>query len=121
MELGLLNPLSDVHPDVEYSKLKPIAAVVRYKERALKYVKMLEEHIATDVAAGRSTAAGTLSSWSGFDVMRDFVLRNSFNMLQNREWHSMIVRLREALDLLDPLIALGSCISGSMWLDFCHH
>lgn len=90
-------------PDAEYIKLKPIAAVARYKERALKYVRMLEEHIATDVAAGRSTAVATLFSWFGFDVMGDFVFGNSFDMLQNREWNSVILRLREALNLLGPL------------------
>ncbi len=84
-------------------KLKVIAAVVRYKERALKYVRMLEEHIATDVAAGRSTAVKTLFSWFGFDVMGDFVFGSSFKMLQNQEWHSVILRLREALKLLGPL------------------
>lgn len=84
-------------------KLKPIAAVVRYKERALKYVSMLEEHIAGDITAGRSTAVRTLFSWFGFDIMGDFVFGNSFNMLQDREWHSVILRLREALALLGPL------------------
>ncbi|KAL9116775.1 MAG: hypothetical protein Q9187_006694 [Circinaria calcarea] len=84
-------------------KLKPIAAVVRYKERALKYIEMLKEHIAADVATGRSTAVEPLFSWFGFDVMGDFVFGTSFNMLQNREWHSVILTLREAFDLLGPL------------------
>lgn len=69
----------------------------------MKYVRILEEHIAADVAAGRSTAVGTLFSWFGFDVMGDFVFGNSFEMLQNRKWHFVILSLREALNLLGPL------------------
>ena len=78
-------------------------AVDRYKERASKYVKILEEHIAMDAAAGRSTGVTTLFSWFSFDVMGEFVFGNSFNMLQSRGWHFIILRLRQALALLGPM------------------
>ena len=84
-------------------KLKQILAIARYKERALKYVRMLEEHVATDVAMGRPTSVGTLFSWFGFDFMGDFVFAKSFNMLRNQEWHSVILTLRKGLSLLGPL------------------
>ncbi|KAL8728584.1 MAG: hypothetical protein Q9166_005317 [cf. Caloplaca sp. 2 TL-2023] len=87
----------------ERPTLTSVPAVVRYKERALKYVKLLEQHVAEDVAARRPTDVRSLFSWFGFDVMGDFAFGKSFNMLENREWHFIIMGLREALSLLGPL------------------
>ena len=84
-------------------KLKKHVALIRYKERALKYVKLLEEHIATDVAARQPTGVKTLFSWFGFAVMGDFAFGNSFSVLHNNEWDNTILRVQEGLELLGPL------------------
>ncbi|KAI4244342.1 MAG: hypothetical protein L6R40_003068 [Gallowayella cf. fulva] len=76
-------------------------AVDGYKQRTLKYVSMLEEHIASDVSAGKSVDVTTLFGWFGFDVMGDFVFGDAFEM--SEEWHSVTLTLREALNLLGPL------------------
>lgn len=83
--------------------LKKFLALIQYKERALKYVKLLGEHIATDVAAGQPTNVRKLFSWFGFAVMGDFAFGNSFSVLHNMEWDSAIFRIRESLELLGPL------------------
>lgn len=62
---------------------------------------MLEEHIASDVSAGKSVDVTTLFGWFGFDVMGDFVFGDAFEM--SEEWHSVTLTLREALNLLGPL------------------
>ncbi|KAI4183573.1 MAG: hypothetical protein LQ348_004666, partial [Seirophora lacunosa] len=67
---------------------------------------MLEEHVAADVTAGRSTAVDVVFSWFSFDVMGDFVFGTSFDMLRDRRWHSVILTLREGLGLLGPLTPL---------------
>ncbi|KAL9593682.1 MAG: hypothetical protein Q9219_007437 [cf. Caloplaca sp. 3 TL-2023] len=81
-------------------------AIIKYQGRALRYVKLFEDHVAADVAVGTPTAVQELFSWFSFDVMGDFVFGHSFNMLQDRQWHSIILKLREALSLLGPLTPL---------------
>lgn len=83
--------------------LKKSIALIQYKERALKYVKLLGEHIATDVAAGQPTNVRKRFSWFGFAVMGDFAFGNSFSVLHNKEWDSTILRIRESNKLLGPL------------------
>lgn len=83
--------------------LKKSTALIQYKESALEYVKLLGEHIATDVAAGQPTGVRTQFSWFGFAVMGDFAFGNSFGVLHNREWDTTILRVREGLELLGPL------------------
>ncbi|KAL8723630.1 MAG: hypothetical protein Q9225_000073 [Loekoesia sp. 1 TL-2023] len=74
--------------------------------QGLRKQRLLEDHVATDAAAGKSTSVRELFSWFSFDIMGDFVFGSSFNMLQNRQSHSVILRLREALSLLGPLTPL---------------
>jgi len=99
-------------------KLKKFIALIRYKERALEYVKLLEKHIATDVAASQPTGVKTLFSWFGFAVMGDFAFGNSFSVLHNKEWETTILRLREGLEVLGPLspvpwlVQLGFNVAG---------
>ena len=40
--------------------------------------------------------------WFGFDAMGDFVFNKSFGMLQNQEWHHIVLLLQRALSLLGP-------------------
>jgi len=99
-------------------KLKNFIALIRYKERALEYVNLLEKHIATDVAASQPTGVKTLFSWFGFAVMGDFAFGNSFSVLHNEEWDTTILRLREGLEVLGPLspvpwlVQLGFNVAG---------
>ncbi len=68
----------------------------------LKYVDQLDDCIEADVVAHRTSDMNSLFYWFSFDVMGDFIFNKSFNMLQNQEWHHMIVILQRAMSILGP-------------------
>ncbi|KAK5992326.1 Tryprostatin B 6-hydroxylase [Cladobotryum mycophilum] len=78
-------------------------AVAEHEAKAQKYVSLLDDCIENDAKANQITDMRNLLFWFSFDVMGDFVLSKSFDMLQNRQWHHIIVRLQRALSLLGPL------------------
>ena len=67
-----------------------------------KRLDQLDRCIEADAIAKRVSNVTYLFYWFGFDVMGDFVFNKSFGMLQNQEWHHIIVLLQRAMSLLGP-------------------
>lgn len=81
-------------------------ALAQYRLRIAKYISMLDNLIEADVMAGRSTAIGTKFSWFAFDFMGDFCFGHSFDLLQKQEWHSVVIKIQEAMNLIGPTTPL---------------
>ncbi|KAL7944152.1 cytochrome P450 [Trichoderma barbatum] len=77
-------------------------ALVEHEAKILKYVDKLDECIEKDAKLQNETNMRDLLLWFGFDIMGDFVFSKSFGMLENRQWHYIIIRLQRALSLLGP-------------------
>lgn len=75
-------------------------ALAHHFAKTLTHVDTLVKTIEADVYEGRDSEMRDLSFWLGFDVMGDFVFNKSFDMLNNKEWHHMVVHLQRALSLL---------------------
>ena len=54
-------------------------------------------------AKGRPVVVSDWFYWLSFDIMGKFAFGRSFRMLENEEWHSAILMLRNAMRLLGPL------------------
>ncbi|KAI4211030.1 MAG: hypothetical protein LQ351_006150 [Letrouitia transgressa] len=67
---------------------------------------MLDNLIEADVKAGQSTAIGNKFSWFAFDFMGDFCFGSSFSLLQKQEWHSVVIKIQEAMNLIGPTTPL---------------
>ena len=81
-------------------------ALAQYRLRIAKYITMLDNLIEADVTAGQSTAIGTKFSWFAFDFMGDFCFGSSFDLLQKQEWHSVVIKIQEAMNLIGPTTPL---------------
>jgi hypothetical protein len=79
-----------------------LSALEKYESRILRHVDKLEECIMADVIAARESDARSLFYWFAFDAMGDFVFGRSFGMLDKRDWHIIVTRLRRALSLMGP-------------------
>ncbi|KAL6861927.1 cytochrome P450 [Trichoderma novae-zelandiae] len=77
-------------------------ALAEHEAKILKYVDKLDQCIADDAKQQKVTNMRDLLLWFGFDIMGDFVFSKSFGMLENQQWHHIIVRLQRALSLLGP-------------------
>ena len=77
-------------------------ALGEHEAKVLKHVDQLDKCIGLDVKAQKTSDTRNLFLWFGFDVMGDLVFSKPFGMLQNQEWHHIIVRLQRALSLLGP-------------------
>ncbi|EHK18385.1 uncharacterized protein TRIVIDRAFT_47618 [Trichoderma virens Gv29-8] len=77
-------------------------ALSEHEAKILKYVDKLDQCIAEDAKLENVTNMRDLLLWFGFDIMGDFVFSKSFGMLENKQWHHIIVRLQRALSLLGP-------------------
>lgn len=95
------------------TEVPPSAALAQHELKVLKYLDVLEQCIEADAMAGKLSDMRNLLFWFGFDVMGEFVFNKSFDMLENQQWHYIIIRLQSALSLLGPfspapwLIQLG--------------
>ncbi|KAK4063919.1 hypothetical protein Trihar35433_8627 [Trichoderma harzianum] len=77
-------------------------ALAEHEAKILKYVDKLDQCIEQDAKLQKVTNMRDLLLWFGFDIMGDFVFSKSFGMLENQQWHHIIVRLQRALSLLGP-------------------
>ncbi|KAL9118807.1 MAG: hypothetical protein Q9187_004639 [Circinaria calcarea] len=77
-------------------------ALMQYENTTLKYIDQLDRCIEADAVAHRFSDATDLFYWLGFDTMGEFVFNKSFGMLQNQQWHYIILLLQRALSLLGP-------------------
>ncbi|KAI0896941.1 cytochrome P450 [Annulohypoxylon nitens] len=77
-------------------------ALLHHSSKTLKHVEILTKTIETNARAGKPCNMRDLFYWLGFDIMGDFILNRSFDMLTNQDWHYMVVRLQRALSLLGP-------------------
>ncbi|KAL7930099.1 cytochrome P450 [Trichoderma chlorosporum] len=75
-------------------------ALFEHEAKILKYVDKLDQCIAEDAKLEKVTNMRDLLLWFGFDIMGDFVFSKSFDMLENQQWHHIIIRLQRALSLL---------------------
>lgn len=76
------------------------SALTQHEEKILRYVGKLDECLEQHCREQKVTNMRDLIFWFGFDMMGDFVLSKSFGMLDNQQWHHIIVRLQNALSLL---------------------
>lgn len=77
-------------------------ALALHEQKITACIDELEECIAEDARNGAPSEVRDLFFWLGFDSMGDFVFNKSFDMMKNRQWHHIIVRLQSALSLLGP-------------------
>ncbi|KAI9643581.1 hypothetical protein NHQ30_008202 [Ciborinia camelliae] len=82
--------------------LSSCPALAYHFAKTVKHVEILGTIIESSIVAGKPCQMRDLFYWLGFDIMGDFVFNKSFNMLNNQEWHHMVVRLQRALSLLGP-------------------
>jgi hypothetical protein len=82
--------------------LMVFSALEKYESRILRHVDKLEGCIMADVIASRESDARSLLYWFAFDAMGDFVFGRPFGMLDKRDWHLIVTRLRRALSLMGP-------------------
>ena len=77
-------------------------AIAQYEEKILKYIDQLDTCIEADARAQKVSDVTNLFYWFGFDAMGDFVFNKSFGMLQDQEWHHIVLLLQRALSILGP-------------------
>jgi hypothetical protein len=92
------------------------AAINQYTTRALYYVSKIEEIVAKDAAAGQATDVSEIIRWFSFDFMGDFVFGTSFHLIDNQEWHWIVLRLQNAMNLLGPFSPVPWLIQLSLHL-----
>lgn len=68
----------------------------------MTYIEQLDECFEADARGGHVSDVRNLLLWFGFDFMGDLVFSKPFNMLRDKSWHHIIVRLQRALSLLGP-------------------
>lgn len=111
MVLGVENGTKDLQPKVSsfliwigsaYMLIYLILALADHEEKVFKFIDQLDDCLESDVVNGCVSDMRNLLLWFGFDYMGDFVFSKSFNMLKERQWHHIIVRLQRALSLLGP-------------------
>lgn len=86
--------------------MRPIltpTALDLHEKKVRKYIDQLEKCIDQDATGNDVSNIRDYLFWFGFDAMGDFVFNKSFGMLENHQWHHLIVRLQRALSLLGPL------------------
>ncbi|KAI4595497.1 hypothetical protein KJ359_006843 [Pestalotiopsis sp. 9143b] len=97
-------------------------ALNEHENKILKHVAELDRQIEKHVLLQKTSEMRDLCFWFGFDTMGDFVFNKSFRMLTDNKWHSVIVRLQNALSLLGPfspapwLVQLGLRLGPSVWV-----
>lgn len=97
-------------------------AITQYEEKILKYIEQLDSCIEVDATAHKVSDVTNLFYWFAFDAMGDFVFNKSFGMLQDREWHHIVLLLQRALSLLGPfspvpwLLQLGLKCMPRIWI-----
>lgn len=76
---------------------------MNHRTKALKYLDMLDGIVD---AAARNPAARVdvtdLFGWFSFDIMSDWTLSKTFDMLKNERWHHIVVGMRRARSMLGP-------------------
>ncbi|TAQ86938.1 hypothetical protein B7494_g4735 [Chlorociboria aeruginascens] len=77
-------------------------ALAHHFAKTLTHVEILSNMIEGNIVAAKPCNMRDLFYWLGFDIMGDFIFNKSFDMLNNQEWHHMVVRLQRALSLLGP-------------------
>ncbi|PQE17502.1 cytochrome P450 protein [Rutstroemia sp. NJR-2017a BBW] len=95
-------------------------ALEKYESRILRHVNKLEKCIMADVIASRESDARSLLYWFAFDAMGDFVFGRPFGMLDKRDWHLIITKLRRALTLMAPFSPAPWLIQIGLWLPRFH-
>ncbi|KAL8786743.1 MAG: hypothetical protein Q9195_008077 [Heterodermia aff. obscurata] len=93
--------------NVDVSGAPPLApailvALKEYEARILASVVELEGCIERAAASGKPVNVNSLFYWFAFDVMGKFAFAESFGMLENEQFHHIILMLRRALKLLGP-------------------
>lgn len=73
-----------------------------YETRILASVGKFERCIEKAAASGKPVNVNSLCYWFAFDVMGEFAFAESFGMLENEQYHHVILKLRNALKLLGP-------------------
>ncbi|KUI73113.1 Tryprostatin B 6-hydroxylase [Cytospora mali] len=77
--------------------------LVNHRAKTLKYLELLDGLIQS---AARDPAAvvdlSDLLGWFSFDIMSDWTLSKTFEMLENESWHHIISGMRDARSLLGP-------------------
>ena len=73
-----------------------------YETRIHASVENLERCIEKAAASGKPVDVNSLCYWFTFDVMGEFAFAESFGMLENEQYHGIILMLRRALKLLGP-------------------
>jgi tryprostatin B 6-hydroxylase len=78
-------------------------ALVHHSAKVLKYLDELDRYLEASAKSYSVVEATDVFWWFTFDVMGDFTLSKSFGMLENRKWHEIILKLKNARALLGPL------------------
>lgn len=88
---------------LHHADLIQIQAVAQYEDTILRHLDRLDHCVEADARSQTTSDVWNLFYWFGFDSMGDFAFNKSFGMLQNRQWHHIIVLLQRALSLLGIL------------------
>ena len=78
-------------------------AMSYYEERMMRHGGILERAISDLARRDRPVNVSTWFYWFTFDVMGEFAFARSFGMLEDEQWHIVVVMLRKAMRLLGPL------------------
>ena len=65
-------------------------------------MKKLESHIEQAATSDKPVHVNSICYWFAFDVMGEFAFAESFGMLDNAQYHHVILMLRKAFKLLGP-------------------
>lgn len=68
-----------------------------------EHAERLEGLIAASAKNGTPVAFSQMAYWFSFDVMGTFALSESFNMINDKQWHYAVSNLRRAMSILGPL------------------
>ncbi|GKZ96531.1 hypothetical protein CBS115989_5487 [Aspergillus niger] len=77
------------------------AAIRQYHHRIIRKVEKLVNLIQAE--GHRPILINEVMYWFAFDSMGDFAFSMDFKMMENQEWHQVILLFRSALALLGPL------------------
>lgn len=98
--MGLAQAVSSIDQCIQF-KLWRYKALRDYEHRCIKYASQLEQHLTA--TSGQPVLVNDWFYWFSFDVMGDLTMARSFNMLNDKTWHHVILMMRRFLALLGPI------------------
>ena len=115
------------------SSINLVEALSQYEGRLLRKAEQFEDVVSESIMEHKPVNAKSICYWLAFDVMGEFAVGKSFNMLETKDWHQIIHVLRRAMSVLGPLSAkpwlaiLGRSLFPWLWrmrdfnqfIDFC--